>query len=294
LKLIINMNTSAVIPYFLYSLGILFREGLEAMIVVIALVAGTREAGQGEKARGIYLGAVLAIVASCILAWMVEHLIADNASDTLEGVFQFTAAATLFYVSSWLTSRAQADQWQHFIRGRIDSAQRSIVPSLALGLTAFLAVMREGAETIVFFQALIAGASAGAEQHAIAAGVAAGAIALTALFLMLRNAAMKIPVGSFFTATTILLYGLAVVFIGQGVASWQESGLVGATFIPHLPAVPILGFFPTVQTLCAQAVLLIVAAAAFVAPRRRSGRRRNGLTAAVSQQGLAGPAGRVP
>jgi len=260
------------------------------MIVVIALVAGTREAGHGEKARGIYIGALSAIVVSCALAWSVNHLIADNASDTLEGVFQFMAAGTLFYVSSWLTSKAQADQWKHFIRNRIESAQRSVMPAVALGLTAFLAVMREGAETIVFFQALVSGASAGAEQHAVLAGVGAGALALVVVFFILQRAAMRIPVGSFFSATTLLLYFLAVVFIGQGVSSWQESGLITATFVPHVAAIPMIGLFPTVQTLLAQGLLLIVAMAAFMIPRRRSARAAQITEPRMAHQSSGQPA----
>src|SRR5579864_8760796 len=103
------VNHTAV-PYFLYAAGILFRDGLEAMLVVVALVAGTREAGQDKRAKDIYMGALTAIAASVALAWGVNHLISDDASDTLEGIFQVLAAATLFYVSSWLTSKSQAQQ----------------------------------------------------------------------------------------------------------------------------------------------------------------------------------------
>ena len=160
-------TTSTVIPYFLYSSGILLREGLEALLVIIALVAGTREAGQEARARDVYAGGLLAIGVSIALAWAVNHVIGDNTSDTLEGVFQLTAAATLFYVSSWMTAKSQAQQWNSFIRAQVDAAKRSKGPSIALGLTAFLAVMREGAETIVFFQALVSGATERAERHAV-------------------------------------------------------------------------------------------------------------------------------
>jgi high-affinity iron transporter len=265
-------GSSTILPYFLYSFGILFREGFEALIVVIALVAGAREAGETGKARGIYTGAAIAIAVSIALAWSVNHFMSDNTSDTLEGIFQIFAAATLFYVSSWLTSKAQSDQWMDFIRSQIRSADESILPSVALGLTAFLAVMREGAETIVFFQALVAGATATAEQHAVMAGVAAGAVALAIVFIVLTSAAIRIPIGSFFSTTTVLLYALAVVFVGQGVSSFQESGWIMATFIPHMPTIQVLGFFPTVQTIVAQAVLLAIAAAAFIVPRRRAAR----------------------
>jgi high-affinity iron transporter len=256
-----------VIPYFLYSAGILFREGLEALLVIIALVAGVRNMGSAIKTRSIYLGAILAVAASLVLAWVVYDLIGDNASDTLEGVFQLFAAATLFYVSSWLTAKVQAERWTQFINSRVENAEKSGLPSLALGLTAFLAVMREGAETIVFFQALIAGASEAMERHAVQAGIAVAAIGLAIAFVVLRKAASRIPIGAFFAVTSILLYGLAVVFVGQGIASLQEAGVVGASFVSHVPTIGVLGLYPTVQSLTAQAVLVVFAMAAVVLPR---------------------------
>jgi high-affinity iron transporter len=255
------------IPYFIYSAGILFREGLEALLVVIALVAGTREAGDDRRAKDIYAGALIAIVASIALAWGVNHLISDDASDTLEGIFQVLAAATLFYVSSWLTSKSQAHAWNTFIRDHVKSAQESSVPGLALGLTAFLAVIREGGETIVFFQALTVGATETVEKHAVWAGIAIAALALAVTFFVLNRAAHRIPIGRFFQATSILLYALAVVFIGQGIASFQESEWVAATFVDHVPTIPMLGLYPTVQSIAAQLALIGFAAAALLIPR---------------------------
>ncbi|HEY6394277.1 MAG TPA: FTR1 family protein [Candidatus Binataceae bacterium] len=261
--------TQTVIPYFLYSSGILIREGLEAMLVVIALAAGTRAAGHANRARSIYAGALAAVVVSIALACVVEHFITDDASDTMEGFFQIFAAATLFYVSSWLTAKSQSDRWLGFIGHKVASAEHSVVPGAALALTAFLAVMREGAETIVFFQALTAGATEVVERHAVMAGLAAGALVLAIAFIVLRRAAHLIPLGAFFSVTSFLLYALAIVFIGQGVASWQEAGVLGATFIDYAPTVAALGIFPTVQSLGAQAILLLFAAGAVVVPRMR-------------------------
>jgi len=256
-----------VVPYFFYAAGILFREGLEALLVVIALVAGTREAGHGNRAKDIYAGALIAVVASIALAWGVNHLISDDASDTLEGIFQVLAAATLFYVSSWLTSKSQADSWNSFIKGQVKVAEESAVPGLALALTAFLAVIREGAETIVFFQALTVGATEAVEKHAVMAGIAAATVALSITFIILNRAAHRIPFGKFFFATTILLYGLAVVFIGQGIASFQESEWISATFVEHVPTIPMLGLYPTVQSIAAQLALVGFAAVSMIIPR---------------------------
>src|SRR6266851_4680591 len=211
-------TTSTVVPYFLYSSGILFREGLEAMLVIIALVAGTRQAGQGRHARDIYTGALIALASSIVLAWVVNHVIGDNTSDTLEGVFQLFAAATLFYVSSWITSKAQAQRWRKFISTQVEIARRSKGPSLALS------------------------------------------------FVVLKRLAYLLPIGPVFSATSVLLYALAVIFAGQGVASFQESGVLSATFINHVPTIQMLGIFPTVQTLTAQAILLVLALASVFTP----------------------------
>jgi high-affinity iron transporter len=270
-----------VLPYFLYSLGILVREGSEALLVIVALLAAVREAGQERRARDIYAGALLATGLSLVLAWAVNHLIADDTSDTLEGVFQLLAAATLFYVSSWLTARGQSDRWRTFLHDKVEASRDIAGPSIALGLTAFLAVMREGAETIVFFQALLGGATETAERHAVMAGLLAGALALGVIFLVLRKAAFRIPLGSFFTATSVLLYGLAVIFVGQGISSFQESGVMRATFVDHVPTIQALGLFPTVQTLAAQAAMLGLAALALFAPAGPRKRKHDDTSAAA-------------
>ncbi len=274
LRIILKMEAAAhtAIPYFLYSLGILVREGLEALLVIIALAAGTRNVGGRDRSRDIYAGALAAVLASIVLAWVVNHVIGDDASDTLEGVFQFLAAATLFYVSSWLTSKSQSHRWNQFIADKVQQAERSALPAFALAATAFLAVIRESGETIVFFQALTAGATESAERHAVFAGVVVGAAALALVFWVLTRAAYRIPLGKFFSLTSILLYALAVVFIGQGVASWQEANIIPASFISHVPQIPAIGLFPTIESLGAQLVLILLAVAAVIAPRGASRR----------------------
>ena len=287
MRIILRINSminQTAVAYFFYSLGILFREGMEAMLVVVALAAATRGAGRIGRSRDIYAGALAAIVASLVLAWVVNNIITDDASDTLEGVFQLFAAATLFYVSSWMTSKGQSDRWMKFISHKLESAERSTVPGIALGLTAFLAVMREGAETIVFFQALTSGATEAVERHAVTAGIVVAAVALAASFVVIKRAADRIPIRIFFQTTSILLYAMAIVFVGQGIASLQEASRVSATFVNYAPTIPMLGLFPTVQSLGAQAVLLMLAAAAVLVPRNAAARQVRGAERAAMQQ----------
>lgn len=276
--------TQTAVAYFFYSLGILFREGMEAMLVVVALAAATRGTGRIGRSCDVYAGALAAIIASVVLAWVVNHIITDDASDTLEGVFQLFAAATLFYVSSWMTSKGQADRWMKFISHKLKSAERNTIPGIALGLTAFLAVMREGAETIVFFQALTSGATEAAERQAVTAGIVVAAVALAASFVIIRRAADRIPMRIFFQTTSMMLYALAIVFVGQGVASLQEASIVSATFVNYAPTIPMLGVFPTIQSLGAQAVLLMLAAAAVFVPRSAAARQVRVAEQAAMQQ----------
>jgi high-affinity iron transporter len=271
------------VPYFLYAFGILLREGLEAMLVVVALAAGVKQMGQGRRVREIYVGALLAIVASIALAWGAERLISDDANDTMEGVFQLVAAGTLFYVSSWLTSKTQADRWRDFLFSNLKEAGRQALP-FAMGMTAFLAVLREGAETIVFFQALLAGASKGLEHHAVWAGMVSAAVILLIAFFTLEQFLVRIPLRPFFRATSVLLYALAIVFIGQGIASLQEASVVKATFVPFVPTIQALGIFPTIQTLGAQMVLFLFSAGAFLTPLWKEGLAGKGRTLAAKMK----------
>jgi high-affinity iron transporter len=255
-------------------MGILLREGLEALVVIAALVAAVRRAGQTANSRAIYIGASSAVVVSLALAIALNWILSDNAGDTLEGAFQLIGAATLFYVSSWMTAKAQSDSWRDFVNSRIDRAVHSSMPSIALGLTAFIAVLREGAETIVFFQALMGGATASAEKHAVAFGIAAAAAALVLAFVMIQRAMERMPLGAFFKWTSVLLYAMAIIFVGQGIASWQESGLVPATFIDAVPTIKVVGLYPTVQTLVPQLLLILMALAAPLFRRIRGARKQ--------------------
>jgi high-affinity iron transporter len=217
------------------------------------------------------------------MAWGVQALISDDASDTMEGVFQLIAAGTLFYVSSWLTAKTQASRWRDFLFSNLQESSRRSLP-FAMGMTAFLAVLREGAETIVFFQALLAGASKGLEQHAIWAGMAAAGVVLLVEFFTLQRFLLRIPLGAFFRATSVLLYALAIVFVGQGIASLQEASVIRATFVPYVPTIKALGVFPTVQSLTAQLVLFAISAGAFALPGWHQGLAGKGRNLALKMK----------
>lgn len=236
---------------------ILLREGFEAILVIGALTAYLRRIGAQAQIRVVGRAVLLALLASAVTAaammWLIE--ISGPAREGLEGGVMLVAAAVLVYVSHWLFARREAARWQDYIRQQVDQAV-SGGQAFTLGLAAFLAVYREGAETVLFYQALLAGAPG--QGGPAAAGFAAAAVALAGIYWGMRALSARLPLKPFFAGTALLLYGLAVAFAGQGVLELQEARWIGVTVLDWAPRVPWLGVFPTAETLAAQGVVLLL------------------------------------
>lgn len=241
---------------FLQSLLILLREGFEAMLVVTALVAYLKRLGAEDKIRVVWQAVVLALIASAATAWALNTVISLSGAgqEAVEGATMVVAALVLAYVSHWLFARREAQRWQGYIKDQVGKAL-SGGQMFSLGFAAFLSVYREGAETVLFYQALMGGAPG--HGSAIALGFVTALVALAVVYWIMRNASLKLPLGPFFTGTAILLYALAVMFAGNGMLELQEARLISATPIAGMPSIPAIGLFPTFESLAAQAVLLL-------------------------------------
>ena len=241
---------------FLQSFGILFREGLEALLLCTALAAATAKAGSERGSRAVWRGAGLAIVASLITAWLVDSVLdlAPAGREAIEGLTMLLAAAVLFYVSYWLLSKLEVQRWMAYLRRKVGRAENL----WAIGAVAFLAVFREGVETVLFYEAL-----AGIGQPVpIWGGFVAGALVLALLGVAVFRFGLRLPIRPLFGVTGALLYLMAMIFVGQGVHELQEAGWLSETGLAGAPRVPALGVYATVETLVAQAVLLTLAIAA--------------------------------
>ncbi|HEY6110800.1 MAG TPA: cytochrome c/FTR1 family iron permease [Gemmatimonadales bacterium] len=252
---------------FLQSLMLLVREGFEAILIIAALMSFLTKAGAPTRRREVALGAWAAVVASGLTAVLFELLlkVPPVRRSALEGFTMLAAVAVLFYVSYWLLSKIEADKWSAFLKGKMQAALSS-GSALALASVAFLAVYREGVETILFYKALLASGGPG-DAGAVIAGVALGAGCLVLLYVLLMRLGVRIPMKAFFAVTGALLYYMAFVFAGKGIAELQEAGIVGTTVLPSLEwlRVPLLGIYPTVQSLAPQGLLLLLLLIALVA-----------------------------
>ncbi|MFN2382778.1 MAG: FTR1 family protein [Gemmatimonadota bacterium] len=248
---------------FAQSFGLILREGFEALLLCTALAAAAVRRGGRPMARAIWQGALAAIVASLATAVLVARVLhlADAGREAIEGVTMLLAAGVLFYVSYWLLSKLEVARWMGYLRDQVGTAGSR----WALAGVAFLAVYREGVETVLFYQALSGLGAAGP----LWAGGLAGIAALAVAGLLIVRFGLKLPTRPLFALTSLLLYYLAIVFAGQGVHELQEAGWFSETAVAGAPRIGWLGVYPTIETLGVQWVLLLAAVIAAIILLRR-------------------------
>ena len=248
---------------FLSSFFLLVREGFEAILIVAALMTFLAKAGAPDRRRHVARGAWLAVAASLVTWVLVELLFqaTPGQREMIEGGTMLLAAAVLFYVSYWLLSKIEAAKWAAFVQGKMQSALSS-GSGMALTAVAFLAVYREGFETILFYKALFT--SAGASGVSVIGGIAAGSVGLVAVYVLINQLGLRVAMKPFFAVTGAMLYYMAFVFAGKGIAELQEARILPLTVIESAPRIPVLGIYPTVESLVVQGLILALALVAAV------------------------------
>lgn len=234
---------------------IVFREGLEALVILAAMATYVIQAGQEQRLKALGVGAVAALVMGGLLAWFFSEALSDI-SDTGEALILLFVSVMLLYVSAWLWRLRNLVQWQRYIEGQVTGAlkQRS---SFLLGLVAFICVFRECAETVIFLRTLHSDAPGA--LSAMTAGIVAALIALTISYLMARTMAMRVPVRLILSVTSLVLFVLALHFAGEIVDHLQLAGLV-PTDVVRLPALlTSIGIGDTSQALWVQGILVFAA-----------------------------------
>ena len=255
---------------FAESFLLMLREGFEAILILGALLAFLTKAGVPERRRDVIRGALAAVAASLASWGAVEMLfeITPAQREALEGFTMILATLVLFWVSYWLLTKIEVPRWNAYVKDRMKAAIAT-GSGLALASVAFLAVYREGLETILFYKALFLSAQTGGAP-ALLGGMAVGAVGLVIVYIAINAFGMRLPTRPFFALTSAMLYYMAFVFAGKGIAELQAAGIVGITPLAWAPRVPQLGVYPTFQTLLVQGLLLLLAAAALIVTRRRA------------------------
>jgi high-affinity iron transporter len=258
-------ETLSPLNLFFQSFIILVREGLEAILVLGALMTFLAKTGASQRKRDIHIGVGAAVAASLLTAFALETIfrITPGKREALEGGTMLVATVVLFYVSYWLLSKMEVAKWNHFVKGKVQDAVTS-GSALALASAAFLAVYREGFETVLFYKALFVAGGTGGSSLAIVAGILIGSIVMVGVYIAINRFGVRIPLKPFFGVTSAFLYYMAFVFAGKGVADLQEGGTIPTTVVEWAPRLPALGIYPTVESMLAQGALVVLALVALV------------------------------
>jgi len=267
----LGKNVDSPAAQFIYSLLIILREGIEAILIITAIIAYLVKTGQTDKVKVIYSGCISALVLSGITALLVKWVFKVSAAsqELMEGGTMLLASVILFSVSYWLISKAEAQKWTTYIKNKVGESVSS--KSLkTLWFAAFLAVYREGAETVLFYQALVSGAS-GTGITAVAGGFVAGSLILVGIYLAMRYGAVRLPLRPFFLCTGALLYFMAFVFAGNGMMELVEGKLLESSLVSWMPTVQFIGVHPYVQTLVPQLLIVLAAVVGLVLMGRGRG-----------------------
>lgn len=241
---------------------LLFREGLEAVLIVAAIL-GYLEASRNRRYRGSVLKGVGAGVVATAATFALVSLVLEVAPvqrEILEAVTMLVAIVVLFYVSFWLIARLEHRRWMEFVKARVWAAAATGA-TLALAGVGFTAVYREGFETVLLYQALF-DMTTGLMLWVALGALAAAAVLAAAAFAIFKLG-RKLPVRTFLTGAVVLVMAMSVAFVGNAVRELQQAAIVPVTFLEDFPRLPIFladltGWHPTLQSLLAQAVLAAV------------------------------------
>lgn len=243
---------------FGYAFLIILREGIEAILIVSAIIAYLLKTGHQDKLKTITHACISALALSVLTAILLKWVfsVSTQSQEILEGGTMLLAAVVLFFVSYWLISKVESQKWIHYIKGKMnDSLAKGSLK--ALWFTAFLAVYREGAETVLFYKALTVEAKSDG-MGAIAAGFILGCGALTVIYFLMRYGVLKLPINLFFAVTGGLLYYMSFVFVGQGIMELIEGGVLHPSPVVWLPQIPAIGLYAYWETWLPQLLIIIL------------------------------------
>ncbi|MBR1232248.1 FTR1 family protein [Bradyrhizobium sp. AUGA SZCCT0177] len=245
---------------FIQAAVILLREGLEAMLVIAALAGYLKKVGSAHRVGALYGGALAAVGASFIAAWLFAVLNSGDHSDVLEGVIILFAAALMLYVSGWLMVKQDPRGWQDYLAHKADSALAQDTV-WAVGALAFLAVFREGAETVLFINALAK--TEGGWSAGLFGGLAAATVGLAVLFYFINMIAQKLPLRPLFVITSAFLFAMAIKFIGEAVQEFQEQAIITVTEVKGSAFFTAIGLNPSVEALSIQLLVILFTLATY-------------------------------
>lgn len=242
---------------FIDAMFILLREGVEALLIVLALVSSLKAANQKKGLRWVYAGAAAGILASVVIAFILQALFPAVSSGTnreiLEGFVGIFAVVMMIGIGFWLHSKSSLKSWKNYIDRKMDVVL-STGSFISMFVLSFLAVFREGAETILFYVGILPLISL---QNLIT-GVVSAILILIVIALVLIYASSKIKIHQVFFILTWTIYFLAFKMLGTSIHMLQVVGILPLHVIRFIPTVEVLGIYANIEVFISQLILIII------------------------------------
>ncbi len=242
---------------FIDAMFILLREGVEALLIVLALVSSLKAANQKKGLRWVYAGAAAGILASVVIAFILQALFPAVSSGTnreiLEGFVGIFAVVMMIGIGFWLHSKSSLKSWKNYIDRKMDVVL-STGSFISMFVLSFLAVFREGAETILFYVGILPLISL---QNLII-GVVSAILILIVIALVLIYASSKIKIHQVFFVLTWTIYFLAFKMLGTSIHMLQVVGILPLHVIRFIPTVEVLGIYANIEVFISQLILIII------------------------------------
>jgi len=235
---------------------ILIREGLEALLVVIALMSFVNKSGESKGRGWIWTGVLAGLGVSIILAVVVKFVISSGAfgnnNALIGGWTGVFAAVMLLYMSYWLHSQSNIAEWNRYIREKSQTAL-STGKLVSLGVLAFLAVFREGTETVLFY----IGMASQIQLQSLLLGFLMGAAILGVLAYLMVFVGLKLPLRPFFLVSSIIVFYLCIKFTGMGIHSLQLAGVIPTSNSENIPSIEFFALYPSWESTIPQIMLVL-------------------------------------
>jgi high-affinity iron transporter len=254
---------------FILAASIMLREGLEAFLVLAVVLALIRTSGVKKALPWLHGGWITAVIFGIVGWFLSDYIIQFGGKnrEIMEGLISLFAVLVLLFVGFWLHNHTHAVKWKEFIENKIG---RYLQKDRMFGLAAFsfMVVFREAFEVILFLQAVNLEAKP-ENKSAIGLGVLAAVVCIALMVYLFLKYAKKIPVRQLFLFSSWIIVFIAIILMGKGFHSLQESGWLSVTGFPSLFRIDWLGFYPTLETILAQVIIVVAIFTTFIIRKYR-------------------------
>jgi len=262
-RLVSGTGTIAPMIAFVSSFAIIFREGLESVLILGAIITYLEASRNIKFKKYVHYGIVLAIGATAVTWFIASYVIEISGAnrELIEAIAALSATAVLFYVSFWILNKIEHKRWMEFVKAKVFQASASGGVTVFV-LLSFFTVYREGFETVLFYQAMFAFAKY--MELYVALGFILGIVSLLAIYFAFRKLGKRLPLRALFGLTMGIGAYLSIAFLGNAIREFQVLDYIPYTsmlgIIPRLDinVATMTGIYPTLETTIGQIVLLSV------------------------------------